>query len=168
MAIRLEKSGELYFIRGSADPPAKKKGWSKSSGGLGLWLVLALLVMGMLFPLPIAAALPTVSHVLKGFLTVAQQARFGCKEAEVQKRADAKFARGSGSPPAVALTVPLRWWCNYRRYESGASVRVCICAPCLLLTCLSQNPGMVVAAGCCRGVWVCLPAAWTARASRGS
>ena len=70
MAYRLEKDGGLYFIRGAADPPAKKKFWNRYSGGLGLWLVLALLVMGMLFPLPIAAALPTVSHALKGILTV--------------------------------------------------------------------------------------------------
>ena len=72
MAIRLEKSGELYFIRGTADPPAKKKWSSRNSGGMGLWLVLALLVMGMLFPLPIAAAWPSVSHALNGFLSAAR------------------------------------------------------------------------------------------------
>ena len=69
MAYRLEKSDGLYFIRGSADPPAKKK---RNSGGLGLWVVLALFVMGVLFPLPIAAAWPSVAHTLKGFLSVAQ------------------------------------------------------------------------------------------------
>jgi hypothetical protein len=72
MAYRLEKSDGLYFIRGTADPPAKKNRWTKNSGGLGLWLVLALFVMGVLFPLPIAAAWPSVAHTLKGFLSVAQ------------------------------------------------------------------------------------------------
>lgn len=72
MAIRLEKSGGLYFIRGAADPPAKKKWWSKSFGALGLWLMLGLFVMGVLFPYPVAAAWPTVSHSLKGLLPVAQ------------------------------------------------------------------------------------------------
>ncbi len=72
MAYRLEKDGGLYFIRGAVDPPAKKKLWSRNSEGLGLWVVLALLVMGMLFPLPITAALPTVSHALKGFMAVAR------------------------------------------------------------------------------------------------
>jgi hypothetical protein len=71
MAYRLEKSGGLYFIRGAADPPAKNKWWSKSSGGLGLWLMLALFVAGVLFPLPIAAAWPSLAHTLKGFLSVA-------------------------------------------------------------------------------------------------
>lgn len=67
MAIRLEKSGELYLIRGTAEPPAKAKRTGKA---FGLWVVLMLLAMGVLFPNPIASGWPLISHTIKGFLAV--------------------------------------------------------------------------------------------------
>ncbi|MEJ2008840.1 MAG: hypothetical protein P8Z30_11910 [Acidobacteriota bacterium] len=63
MAIRLEKDGGLIFIRGGPDPP-KKQG----SRNMGLWLMLAVLVMGVVFASPLASGWPAISHTVHGFL----------------------------------------------------------------------------------------------------
>ncbi len=69
MAIRLERSGGLIFIRGQADEPEKAKEWKKYIQP-GLWLLLALLVTGVLFMGP-QALLPwtTVTHAFRSVLT---------------------------------------------------------------------------------------------------
>jgi hypothetical protein len=68
MAIRLEKSGELFFIHGGPDPPVKKKWRDKKPRGLGLWLVLTLSVAGVLFAYPVVSGWPVIAHTVKGFL----------------------------------------------------------------------------------------------------
>lgn len=69
MAIRLERSGELFFIRGTADELEKPKEWKKYVQP-GLWLLLALLVSGVLFMGP-QALLPwtAVTHAFRSVLT---------------------------------------------------------------------------------------------------
>lgn len=69
MAIRLERSGELMFIRGTADKPEKPRTWKKYIQP-GLWLVLALLVSAVLFMGP-QSLLPwtTVTHAFRSVLT---------------------------------------------------------------------------------------------------
>jgi hypothetical protein len=69
MAIRLEKSGELMFIRGIADEPGKSNKWNKHIQ-LGLWLVLIMLVGGVLFMGPHALlGWATVTHAFRSVLT---------------------------------------------------------------------------------------------------
>lgn len=65
MAIRLERDGDLIFVRGCPDPPKKQE---RRKRGLGLWVVLVLLVAGGVFASPLAAAWPTVLHTVKVFL----------------------------------------------------------------------------------------------------
>jgi len=48
MAIRLERSGELMLIRGTADEPDEPRNSNKWVQ-LGLWLVLVALTTGVLF-----------------------------------------------------------------------------------------------------------------------
>ena len=68
MAIRLEKSGELILIRGSADEPEKPRKWIKYVQ-LGLWLVLIMLASGVLFMGPHALLdWATVSHAFRSVL----------------------------------------------------------------------------------------------------
>lgn len=67
MSIRLEKSGELYFIRGNPkepEPPMPKR-----SAGVGLWLALTVLVGGVLFIGPHSLSMADVSHALKALLS---------------------------------------------------------------------------------------------------
>jgi hypothetical protein len=69
MAIRLEKSGELMFIRGTADEPEKPKKWNKYIQP-GLWLALIMLAGGVLFMGPHALLeWATVSHAFRSVLT---------------------------------------------------------------------------------------------------
>jgi hypothetical protein len=69
MAIRLEKSGELMFIRGTADDPEKSNKWNKQIQ-LGLWLVLIMLAGGVLFMGPHALLeWATVTHAFRSVLT---------------------------------------------------------------------------------------------------
>lgn len=69
MAIRLEKSGELILIRGTADEPETPKKWTKYVQ-LGLWLALILLASGVLFMGPDALLdWATVSHAFRSVLT---------------------------------------------------------------------------------------------------
>lgn len=63
MSVRLEKSGELYLIRGQADPPETPKGRDG-----GLWLALLVFVMGGVFASHLAFGLPVLAHTIKGFL----------------------------------------------------------------------------------------------------
>lgn len=69
MAIRLERSGELIFIRGTADEPEKPRKESKYIQP-GLWLVLVMLAGGVLFvgPDPLLDWAP-VNHALRSVLT---------------------------------------------------------------------------------------------------
>lgn len=66
MAIRLEKSGGLVFIKGAPDEPKTEKRRRKD---LGLWLVLIALVMGALFADSHSLSWPVVSHAFKSVLT---------------------------------------------------------------------------------------------------
>ncbi len=69
MAIRLERSGELIFIRGTPDEPEKPKKWAHYIQ-LGLWLVLIVLAGGVLFMGPHALlGWGTVSHAFRSVLT---------------------------------------------------------------------------------------------------
>ncbi len=68
MAMRLEKDGGLIFIKGSPDPPVKVKWSNKRPHGLGLWVVLALLMVAVLWPSPIVAWWPSVAHTIKGLV----------------------------------------------------------------------------------------------------
>lgn len=68
MAIRLEKSGGLYFIKGSPDEPATAKQERKIWRELGLWLALIALVTGALFFGPHAPGWPAVNHISKALL----------------------------------------------------------------------------------------------------
>lgn len=69
MAIRLEKSGELMLIRGTADEPEKPKTRSKYVQ-LGLWLVLITLAGEVLFMGPHALLnWASVNHALRSVLT---------------------------------------------------------------------------------------------------
>lgn len=65
MAIRLEKSGDLYLIRGRADPPVKQQ---RRNLHLGLWLVLAGLVLVMVYAPALQSQWPAVSHAIQTFL----------------------------------------------------------------------------------------------------
>lgn len=67
MAIRLEKSGELYLIRGAPDGPETRK---RMGHDLGLWLVLILLVMGVFLVPPEGLSWPAVNHVFRAVLGV--------------------------------------------------------------------------------------------------
>ena len=68
MAIRLERSGGLMLIRGTADEPVKPQKWNKQIQ-LGLWLVLIMLTGGVLFvgPHPLLTWV-SVGHVFKAVL----------------------------------------------------------------------------------------------------
>lgn len=66
MAIRLEREGNLIYVRGGPDPPKKQE-----RRNVGLWVVLALLVLGTVFASPLASAWPTVLHTVQGFLAAA-------------------------------------------------------------------------------------------------
>jgi hypothetical protein len=69
MAIRLERSGGLIFIRGKADEPVKTRKLKKYIQP-GLWLVLMLLVSGGLFMGPQALLTwATVTHAFRSVLT---------------------------------------------------------------------------------------------------
>jgi len=69
MAIRLERSGELIFIRGTADEPEKPRKWTKYVQP-GLWLALIMLASGGLFMGPHALLeWATVSHAFRSVLT---------------------------------------------------------------------------------------------------
>jgi hypothetical protein len=68
MATRLVRDGGLFFIKGSSDPPVKKKWWDKMPRGLGLVVVLALLVTAVLWLSLVVAWWPTVLHALKGLV----------------------------------------------------------------------------------------------------
>lgn len=61
MAIRLERSGGLMFIRGQADEPEKPK----KNYHVGLWVMLIVLVMGALFAGPNVPGWTLVSHTVK-------------------------------------------------------------------------------------------------------
>ncbi len=69
MAIRLERSGGLIFIKGAPEDPATGK---RRSRNLGLWLALIILVMGMLFVPSNGLSWAAVSHTFKAFLAVVQ------------------------------------------------------------------------------------------------
>jgi hypothetical protein len=69
MAIRLERSGELYFIRGVADEPEKPSKWNKRIE-LVLWLTLIVLASGVLFLGPHALVnWATVNHAFRAVVT---------------------------------------------------------------------------------------------------
>jgi hypothetical protein len=72
MAIRLEKSGGLIFIKGSPDPPVQKKWSDKVPGGLGPWLALVVFVAVAVGAPHIVSGWPVLTHVVKGFLAAAQ------------------------------------------------------------------------------------------------
>jgi hypothetical protein len=69
MAIRLERSGELMFIRGVPDEPEKPRKRNKSIQ-LVLWLVLIVLASGVLFMGPHAPLdWATVNHAFRSVVT---------------------------------------------------------------------------------------------------
>jgi hypothetical protein len=69
MAIRLERSGELYFIRGAPDEPEKPSQWNKRIE-LVLWLVLIALASGVLFMGPHALLnWVKVNHAFRAVVT---------------------------------------------------------------------------------------------------
>lgn len=64
MAIRLEKSGGLLFIRGCPDPPEKKRrNWH-----VGLWLLLAGSVLAAVYAPELQSQWPAISHAIHGVL----------------------------------------------------------------------------------------------------
>lgn len=65
MAIRLERSGGLYFIRGGVDEPEPPK----RRNNLGLWLALIGLV-ALCFVGPQALDWAAANHTLRAFLAV--------------------------------------------------------------------------------------------------
>lgn len=67
MAIRLERSGGLMFIRGTPDDPREAKR-ARGTHRRALWMMLLLLAMGILFASPIASGWPAAVHVARGFL----------------------------------------------------------------------------------------------------
>lgn len=69
MAIRLERSGDLIFIRGAHEEPPKPKRAIKRLRRLGLLVALIALVMGLLFAGPHMLGWPVVSHTFKAFVT---------------------------------------------------------------------------------------------------
>jgi len=70
MAIRLEKSGGLYLIRGN--PPERKKPgwWSRNHRDVQLWVVLTALVLAALFLPAEAFRWEAIDHTLKGLMNV--------------------------------------------------------------------------------------------------
>lgn len=64
MAIQLERSGGLYFIRGGPDPPEKSLG----KRHLGLWLLLAGLVLTVVYAPALPSQWPAISHAIHGVL----------------------------------------------------------------------------------------------------
>lgn len=72
MAIRLERSGGLILIHGAPDPPSKKKWWDKRPGGLGPWILLAVLITGVLFAGSLASEGTAVAEAVKGLLASAR------------------------------------------------------------------------------------------------
>jgi hypothetical protein len=69
MAIRLERSGGLIFIRGKADEPVKTQKWKKYIQPC-LWLALFLMVSGALFMGPQALlSWTTINHAFRSVLT---------------------------------------------------------------------------------------------------
>jgi len=68
MAIRLEKSGGLLLIRGRPDPPEKKR----TNWHVGLWLLLAGLVLAVLYAPDLQSQWPAISHAIQGVLGAAR------------------------------------------------------------------------------------------------
>lgn len=68
MAIRLEKSGGLILIHGAPDPPSKKKWWDKKPRGVGLWIVLALFIAGVVLADSVESGWPAIAEAVKGLL----------------------------------------------------------------------------------------------------
>lgn len=70
MAIRLEKSGGLIVIRGSA-PERKKPGWwSRNHRDLALWVALTVLLLAALFVPAEALRWEAIDHTVKGLMNV--------------------------------------------------------------------------------------------------
>lgn len=65
MAMRLERDGNLIYVRGAPDPPKQPE---RRKRGLGLWVVLVLLVIGVVFASLLAPAWPAILHSVRGFL----------------------------------------------------------------------------------------------------
>lgn len=66
MAMRLERSGGLIFIHGAPEEPQPPK--RNKFTGLGLWLALVILVIGVLFIGPHSLSLADVGHTVKNLL----------------------------------------------------------------------------------------------------
>ncbi len=69
MAIRLERSGGLFFIRGTHEEAPKPKWSRKRRRRLALLVALDVLVVGLLFAGPHLLGWPVVRHTLRALLT---------------------------------------------------------------------------------------------------
>lgn len=61
MAIQLQKSGNLLFIRGRPDPPERQgRTWN-----MGLWLLIGLLLLGAIYAPELPSKWSAVSHTFQ-------------------------------------------------------------------------------------------------------
>ena len=70
MAIRFEKSGGLYLIRGNPQEPKKPGWWSRNHRDVQLWVALTALLLAALFVPADALRWEAVDHTLKGLMNV--------------------------------------------------------------------------------------------------